>query len=66
MSAITGPCSDVLVCLPAASCQPKSECASAVGMQDSDDDGESAAGGRLLHMLQIAGAENVVVIVSRW
>ncbi len=35
-------------------------------MQDSDDDGESAAGGRLLHMLQIAGAENVVVIVSRW
>ncbi len=35
-------------------------------MQDSDDDGECAAGGRLLQLLQVAGAENVVVIVSRW
>jgi len=34
--------------------------------KDSDDDGESAAGGRLLHLLQVAGAEDVVVIVSRW
>ena len=34
--------------------------------QDFDDDGEAAAGGRLLHMLQIAGVEGVVVVVSRW
>ena len=34
--------------------------------QDCDDDGESAAGGRLLHLLQVAGAEDVVVVVSRW
>eukprot|EP00897_Mesotaenium_endlicherianum_P006220 jgi/Mesen1/5626/ME000282S04773 len=35
-------------------------------LQDSDDDGESAAGGRLLHLLQIVDARNVVVVVSRW
>lgn len=35
-------------------------------MQDCDDDGESAAGGRLLHLLQVADAKNVVVVVSRW
>ena len=40
------------------------ECSS--GMQDFDDDGESAAGGRLLHLLQIVGAQDVVVVVSRW
>ena len=34
--------------------------------QDCDDDGENAAGGRLLHLLQVAGAEDVVVVVSRW
>ncbi|GBF95123.1 hypothetical protein Rsub_07707 [Raphidocelis subcapitata] len=34
--------------------------------QDCDDDGEAAAGGRLLHLLQLARAENVVVVVSRW
>jgi hypothetical protein len=34
--------------------------------QDSDDDGESAAGGRLLHLLQMVDARNVVVVVSRW
>ncbi|KAL6780401.1 hypothetical protein ACKKBF_B13290 [Auxenochlorella protothecoides x Auxenochlorella symbiontica] len=33
---------------------------------DSDDDGESAAGGRLLHLLQITGAQDVCVVVSRW
>ncbi|XP_065828540.1 protein IMPACT-A-like isoform X2 [Oscarella lobularis] len=31
-----------------------------------DDDGESAAGSRLLHLLQILQVENVLVIVSRW
>ncbi|KAK9901299.1 hypothetical protein WJX75_004648 [Coccomyxa subellipsoidea] len=35
-------------------------------LQDYDDDGESAAGSRLLKLLTIVGAENVVVVVSRW
>lgn len=35
-------------------------------LQDNDDDGETAAGGRLLHLLQIVNALNVVVVVSRW
>lgn len=34
--------------------------------KDSDDDGETNAGGRLLHLLELTGAENVVVVVSRW
>ncbi|GFR40828.1 hypothetical protein Agub_g1303, partial [Astrephomene gubernaculifera] len=35
-------------------------------LQDYDDDGETAAGGRLLHLLQAADVRNVVVVVSRW
>ena len=35
-------------------------------IQDCDDDGEAAAGGRLLHLLQMMDARNVVVVVSRW
>ncbi|GMH42336.1 hypothetical protein BSKO_10255 [Bryopsis sp. KO-2023] len=35
-------------------------------MQDYDDDGEAAAGGRLLHLLQVSGASDVIVVVSRW
>mmetsp|Transcript_13048 Transcript_13048/g.40196 ORF Transcript_13048/g.40196 Transcript_13048/m.40196 type:complete len:284 (-) Transcript_13048:629-1480(-) len=34
--------------------------------QDFDDDGESAAGKRLLHLLQVIPAENVAIVVSRW
>jgi len=34
--------------------------------QDYDDDGEAAAGGRLLMLLQLADVRNVVVVVSRW
>ncbi|KAI9712402.1 MAG: eIF2 kinase Gcn2p negative regulator [Bogoriella megaspora] len=34
--------------------------------QDSDDDGESAAGGRLLKLCQMLDVWNVVVVVSRW
>ena len=34
--------------------------------QDHDDDGEKAAGGRLLHLLQVMDAWNVLVVVSRW
>ncbi|KAK9814487.1 hypothetical protein WJX72_006663 [[Myrmecia] bisecta] len=35
-------------------------------VQDYDDDGEDAAGGRLLHLLQMVDARNVMVVVSRW
>ncbi|KAM6962789.1 protein IMPACT-B-like isoform 2-T2 [Aplochiton taeniatus] len=35
-------------------------------LQDCEDDGETAAGGRLLHLLQILDVQNVVVVVSRW
>lgn len=35
-------------------------------LADSDDDGESAAGGRLLHLLNVVNAKNVLVVVSRW
>lgn len=34
--------------------------------QDYDDDGESAAGGRLLHLLQVMDVWGVLVVVSRW
>ncbi|KAL8842247.1 MAG: hypothetical protein Q9170_000573 [Blastenia crenularia] len=34
--------------------------------QDCDDDGEAAAGGRLLKLLQLIDAWNVLVVVSRW
>uniref|UniRef100_A0A7S0WW15 RWD domain-containing protein n=1 Tax=Pyramimonas obovata TaxID=1411642 RepID=A0A7S0WW15_9CHLO len=37
-----------------------------VWAQDYDDDGETAAGNRLLHLLQCTGARDVVVVVSRW
>ena len=35
-------------------------------IQDCDDDGETAAGLRLLHLLQITDAKNVIVVISRW
>ncbi|KAG5926753.1 hypothetical protein E4U42_002972, partial [Claviceps africana] len=34
--------------------------------QDCDDDGETAAGGRLLHLMQVMDVWGVVVVVSRW
>ena len=34
--------------------------------EDCDDDGEIAAGRRLLHLLQVMNVWNVLVIVSRW
>lgn len=34
--------------------------------QDCDDDGESAAGGRLLHLLQIMKVQDAAVVVTRW
>ncbi|EFA00826.2 Protein IMPACT-B-like Protein [Tribolium castaneum] len=35
-------------------------------LQDCDDDGETHAGGRILHLLQILNVTNVMVVVSRW
>ncbi|CAG0918730.1 unnamed protein product [Notodromas monacha] len=34
--------------------------------QDCDDDGESQAGSRLLHLLKMTHSMNVIVVVSRW
>ncbi|OAX80686.1 hypothetical protein ACJ72_04975 [Emergomyces africanus] len=34
--------------------------------QDFDDDGETAAGGRLLHLMQLMDVWDVVVVVTRW
>ncbi|CAG0880458.1 unnamed protein product [Darwinula stevensoni] len=35
-------------------------------VQDCDDDGETHAGSRVLHLLQIIEARDVLVVVSRW
>lgn len=35
-------------------------------IQDYDDDGETAAGARLLHVMQMMDVWNVLVVVSRW
>ncbi|EPE05012.1 impact family protein [Ophiostoma piceae UAMH 11346] len=37
-----------------------------VVFQDCDDDGETAAGGRLLHLMQLMDLWDVVVVVTRW
>lgn len=34
--------------------------------EDCDDDGETNAGSRLLHLLKILNVNNVIVIVTRW
>ncbi|TKX18250.1 IMPACT-like protein [Elsinoe australis] len=34
--------------------------------QDCDDDGEDAAGGRMLHLLQLMDVWDVMVVVTRW
>ncbi len=39
---------------------------STVILADNDDDGETAAGGRLAHLLQILELEDVLVVVTRW
>lgn len=39
---------------------------SGVTYQDCDDDGETAAGGRLLHLMQLMDLWNVTVVVTRW
>ncbi len=35
-------------------------------VNDNDDDGEQAAGGKLAELLAVMGVNNVVVVVSRW
>ena len=35
-------------------------------LQDCQDDGEEAAGGRMLHLLQVLDVVDVLVVVSRW
>ena len=35
-------------------------------LQDCDDDGETHAGSRMLHLFEILECENVLVVVSRW
>lgn len=37
-----------------------------VQYQDCDDDGETAAGGRLLHLLELMGIWDAMVVVTRW
>ncbi|KAI9738156.1 MAG: eIF2 kinase Gcn2p negative regulator [Claussenomyces sp. TS43310] len=37
-----------------------------VTFQDCDDDGETAAGGRLLHLMQLMDLWDVMVVVTRW
>ncbi|PSS22953.1 hypothetical protein M430DRAFT_33606 [Amorphotheca resinae ATCC 22711] len=37
-----------------------------VSFQDCDDDGETAAGGRVLHLMQLMDIWNVMVVVTRW
>lgn len=39
---------------------------SETAFQDCDDDGETAAGGRLLHLMQLMDVWNVMVVVTRW
>lgn len=34
--------------------------------QDCDDDGETAAGGRMLHLLTVMNAENIIAVCVRW
>ncbi|KAH7318457.1 ribosomal protein S5 domain 2-type protein [Stachybotrys elegans] len=40
--------------------------AGGVSYQDCDDDGEAAAGGRLLHLMQLMGVWDAMVVVTRW
>ncbi|PWN32117.1 ribosomal protein S5 domain 2-like protein [Meira miltonrushii] len=51
-------------------CKVKDENGSGKGVnvvhRDCDDDGETAAGGRLAHLLDLCHVENAIVIVTRW
>ena len=45
---------------------PKTGVTNTILERDCDDDGEKAAGGRLLHLLDMLKVENVYVMVTRW
>jgi putative IMPACT (imprinted ancient) family translation regulator len=40
--------------------------ADGISYQDSDDDGETAAGGRVLHLMQLMDVWDVMIVVTRW
>ena len=40
--------------------------AKGVVVSDNDDDGESGSGAKLAALLELTGASNVLVVVSRW
>ena len=42
------------------------DCTAAVVVHDNDDDGEKGSGAKLASLLELSGAENVLVVVSRW
>lgn len=44
--------------------RPRSE--PVVQVADNDDDGESGAGAKLAALLELMGANNVMIVVSRW
>lgn len=44
----------------------KGQATDAAVVQDYDDDGEAAAGGRMLHLMQLMDVWNVLVVVTRW
>ena len=44
----------------------KDQATDAAVVQDYDDDGEAAAGGRMLHLMQLMDVWNVLVVVTRW
>ncbi|KIX99500.1 uncharacterized protein Z520_05076 [Fonsecaea multimorphosa CBS 102226] len=45
---------------------PNAATGAVITVQDSDDDGETAAGGRLLHLMQLMDVWNCMVVVTRW
>ncbi|OAP64642.1 hypothetical protein AYL99_00614 [Fonsecaea erecta] len=45
---------------------PNGQTGAVITVQDSDDDGETAAGGRLLHLMQLMDVWNCMVVVTRW
>ncbi|MCJ1279889.1 eIF2 kinase Gcn2p negative regulator [Puttea exsequens] len=47
-------------------CHSNLDCTSQATFQDCDDDGETAAGSRLLHLLHVMDVWGVLIVVSRW
>uniref|UniRef100_A0A7S0V3I6 Impact N-terminal domain-containing protein n=1 Tax=Polytomella parva TaxID=51329 RepID=A0A7S0V3I6_9CHLO len=63
----SGNCNTPISPAPTSSPPPfHSSAQAAICIQDYDDDGETHAGARLLHLLQVLNVTNVAVVVSRW